>query len=278
NMQYRISFVVVLLLTTAAHGQVIGFEDVGVPTPPGYVNGSAGPGGATTFKSGGATFNNDYNTTFGNWAGWSVSRVTDVTTQGFGNQYSAYNLPNGGGDNSPTYGVGYVDSFTPVTPTITLPAGTKPLSARITNDTYAALIMLDGDPNGFARKFDVAHQDYFTLTISGHDALGMLTGMVNFNLADYRVPSSVAQPYVISQWTSVDLTPLGDATSLTFTLASSDTGQFGINTPTYFALDNLTVVPVPEPGTFLLASVAAIGLALRGRSRSANHRIAGRCP
>src|SRR5947209_6911444 len=251
-------FLIMFLFAPAARGQVIGFEDVPVPTPPGYVNGSAGPGGTTAFTSGGATFNNYYNTSFGSWAGWSVSRVTDVTTQGFGNQYSAYNLPNGGGDNSPTYAVGYVDTFTPVTPTITLPAGTKPLSARITNDTYAALIMLNGDPNGFARKFDTAHQDYFTLTVTGRDALGVLTGTADFNLADYRVP----QPYVTSQWTTVDLTPLGNAASLAFTLASSDAGQFGINTPTYFALDNLTLAPVPEPGTFLL-TIAAAGMVAR---------------
>ena len=92
---------VALAIVPAVQGQVIGFEDVNVPTPPGYVNGSGGAGGTTTFTSGGATFNNFYDTSFGNWAGWSVSRVNDVTTQGFGNQYAAYNLPNGVGDNSP---------------------------------------------------------------------------------------------------------------------------------------------------------------------------------
>lgn len=252
-----------LTLTPALRGQTIGFEDINVPTPPGYINGSTGPGGNTQFASGGATFNNYYNPTFGNWAGWSVSNVTDVTTQGFGNQYAAYNLPAGGGDNSPNYAVGYVDSFDAVTPTITLPAGTKPQSARITNTTYAALIMLDGDPSGFARQFDVAHQDYFLLSIQGFDALGMLTGTVNFYLADYQVPSVVAQPYVISQWTTVDLTPLGDATTLMFTEASTDSGAFGINTPTYFALDNLALTPVPEPGTLVLVAMSGIGLVVR---------------
>jgi hypothetical protein len=270
----RHSFVLAAILLTAplAHAQVIGFEDVSVPTPPAYVNGSAGPGGFTTFTSGGATFNNYYSTAFGEyWAGWSVSRVTDAATPGPGNQYAAYNTPSGTGDNSPTYAVGYVDSFTPVTPTITLPPGTKPLSARITNTTYAALIMLNGhDPNGFARQFDTAHQDYFTLTISGYDALGALLGTVPFTLADYRVPSSVSQPYIVSQWTTVDLTSLGNATSLQFTLASSDSGSFGINTPAYFAMDNLTVAPVPEPGTLVFTGLAAAMLirrCRRGRER-----------
>ena len=145
----------------------IGFEDVTVPKPPGYINGSAGPGGTTSSPAAGrrSTTTTIRRSAIGP-AGRSAN-VTDVTTQGFGNQYSAYNLPSGGGDNSPNYAVGYVDSFDAVTPTITLPAGTKPQSARITNTTYAALIMLDGDPNDFARQFDVAHQDFFTLTISG---------------------------------------------------------------------------------------------------------------
>jgi hypothetical protein len=263
-MNLRNSLICVALFTPAVHGQTIGFEDVSVPTPPGYINGSAGPGGNTQFTSGGATFNNYYNPMFGNWAGFSVSNVTNVTTQGFGNQYAAYNVPSGTGDNSPNYAVGYVDSFDAVTPTITLPAGTKPQSVRITNSTYAALIMLDGDPNHFARQFDVAHQDLFTLTITGYDALGVLTGAVPFNLADYRVPSVVAQPYVISQWTSVDLTPLGDAQSLQFTLASTDSDPVnGINTPTYFALDNLSLTPVPEPGTLALVAAGGVGLAIR---------------
>jgi hypothetical protein len=270
-MNLRICLLSVVLLTPAIHGQTIGFEDIPVPNPPGYVNGSAGPGGTTTFSSGGAAFNNFYDPSFGNWAGWSVSRVTNTITPGFGNQYAAYNTPSGSGDDSPTYAVGYVDSFNAVTPTITLPANTKPRSARITNDTYAALIMLTGDPNGFARQFDTAHQDFFTLTITGKDALGALTGAVPFNLADYRVPSMVAQPYVISQWTTVDLTPLGNARSLEFTLTSSDTGSFGINTPTYFALDNLALTPVPEPGTLALTAAAAAWLVRRCR-RGAGRR------
>src|SRR5947207_11984039 len=110
----RHSLLCVLFVTATAHAQTIGFEDVPVPTPPGYVNGSTGPGGTTAFTSGGASFNNFYNPSFGNWAGWSVSRVTNVTTQGFGNQYAAYDLPSGAGDDSPTYAVGYADSFNAV--------------------------------------------------------------------------------------------------------------------------------------------------------------------
>jgi hypothetical protein len=271
----RHSILCALFVHTAVHAQTIGFEDVTVATPPGYVNGSAGPGGTTQFVSGGATFNNYYNTTFGSWAGWSVSRVHDVTTQGFGNQYAAYSVPTGSGDDSPTFAVGYVDSFNAVTPTIQLPANTRPQTVRITNATYPALIMLNGDPNNFARQFDVAHQDFFKLTIQGRDALGGLTGSIDFYLADYRVPGSVSQPYVISQWTTVNLAPLGNAASLSFTLDSTDTGSFGINTPTYFALDNLSLTPVPEPGTLALAGLAAVGLVRRCRQSPDRRSWAG---
>jgi hypothetical protein len=250
-------------LAPAVHGQAIGFEDLTVPAA-GYYNGSDGAGG---FTSGGANFNNSYDTTYGTWSGWSYSRITNVTTPGYTNQYAAYNLPSGSGDNSATYGVAY--NFSLGDATVQLPAGARPQSARITNSTYAALSMLDGD--SFARQFSIANQDYFRLTIEGFDALGALTGSVDFYLADYRFPTA-AQAYVVSHWTTVDLAPLGNAHSLEFALASSDNGQFGMNTPAYFALDNLMLTPVPEPGTLVLVAIGGIGLATRCCRRGPGRR------
>jgi MYXO-CTERM domain-containing protein len=51
----------------------------------------------------------------------------------------------------------------------------------------------------------------------------------------------------------VSLASLGAVQSLRFSLASSDTGEYGINTPAYFAMDNLSVTAVPEPSACLLA-------------------------
>lgn len=268
---FRSAFVSVLVLNLAARGQTITFEDLALP-PAGYYNGSTlpngspAPGGATQFTSGGASFNNNYDSTIG-WAGWAYSRINNVSTAGFGNQYAAYNLPSGSGDSSLTYGVAFQDFFTPVTPTIQLPANTKPVSMRVTNTTYAALSMLNGDP--FAKKFGGTSgndPDFFVMTIRGYDALNNVVGTTNFYLADYRF-SDNAQDYVISQWTSVDLSTLpATTTRLTFSLASSDNGSFGMNTPAYFALDNLVVSAVPEPGSLVLAVVGAAGLAMRRHS------------
>src|SRR5438552_19211589 len=90
----------------AGPAQVVDFEDLGLPANS-FANGSANvvpPATVSTvpFVSRGATFNNRYDTSFGGtWAGWSVPTQTDTTTAGFGNQYSAYNLPGRRRDNSP---------------------------------------------------------------------------------------------------------------------------------------------------------------------------------
>lgn len=214
---------------------VIDFEDLSL-NPESFYNGSDGAGG---FVSQEALFNNNFNTQFNTWSGWSYSNVTDIQTPGFLNQYSAYNLPDGGGDDSPNYGVAYNGHFGDTV--IALPEGTGPISVRITNTTYAALSMRDGDQ--FAKKFggpDGTDPDYFVLTIYGFDVDGNPTGSVDFYLADYRFQDPLLN-YIVSAWTTVDLTPLGTAATLFFNLDSSDVGDFGINTPTYFAIDNLLV-------------------------------------
>lgn len=218
----------------------VDFEDLTL-APESFYNGADGSGG---FLSQGAFFNNRYDPQFDFWSGWAYSNQTDVTTPGFLNQYSAYNLPNGGGDDSPNYGVVFNaqlgDAY------VLLPEGTTPTSVRITNTTYTALSMRDGDT--FAKKFggpDGTDSDFFVLTIHGLDANGDVTGSVDFYLADYRFQDPTLN-YIVSSWTTIDLTPLGSATSLTFELASSDIGPFGMNTPAYFAIDNLVVTPA-EP-------------------------------
>jgi hypothetical protein len=234
-----ISLGLLLCAVRPASAQAIDFEDLKLP-PESFYNGSDLAGG---FVSEGAFFNNNYNPTFGNWSGWSYSNMTDITTPGFMNQYSAYNLPDGGGDASPNYGVAY--NFSPSDAIIALPDGTVPQSVRITNTTYAALSMLYGDM--IARQFHgplpTDPGDWFLLTIYGLDADGDITGSVDFYLADYRSQDPDLN-YVVSGWTTVDLTPVGAASTLFFQLTSTDNDPiFGMNTPAYFAMDNLQVTP-----------------------------------
>ena len=102
------------------------------------------------------------------------------------------------------------------------------LSIRLTNTTYTALSMRDGD--SFAKKFGGGtgnDPDFFLLNIQGRDASDAITGIVPFYLADYRF-SNNALDYIVSQWTTVDLSSLPvNTTALTFELTSSDVGPSG---------------------------------------------------
>ena len=121
--------------------------------------------------------------------------------------------------------------------------------------------MLNGDQ--FAKQFGGPtgdDPDFFSVTLTGVDGGGAETGAVTFFLADYRFADN-SLDYVVNDWQKVDLTPLGAARSIGLSFASSDVGQFGINTPTYVALDDLTLVPEPAS----LALLAVGGLLLRRR-------------
>ena len=233
-------------LLAATLPTTVDFEDLTL-APESFYNGADNAG---EFTSRGARFNNTFTDfgTFTAWFGWSYSNTTDVATQGFSNQYSAYQLPSGGGDGSSNYAMAFAvipgDAF------IDLPDGTIPQSMRITNSTVAALSMLNGDPGGFSKQFGGAtgnDPDWFLLTVTGEDALGAPLGSVDFYLADYRFADN-SFDFVVDTWTTVDVSGLVGASRLSIGLTSSDTGMFGINTPAYVALDNLEVVLLEGDG------------------------------
>ena len=200
--------------------------------------------GSHDWVDGGATFSHEVSWGGGAWDGMTYSSVNDTTTAGFGNQYAVYGDGMGRGD-AGSYAI-YSNPFSP-RPVITLPVATTVQGFYANNTTYAALSMLNGD--GFSRQFTTASNDFFRLTIEGLDAADGSLGTVDFLLADY----SGATGSVVDDWTFVDLSSLGSNVSkLSFSLASSDNGDFGMNTPAYFAMDDLTVAAIPEPGTIML--------------------------
>lgn len=244
---------------------VVGFEDVGAGlAADSYWNGESQSGG---FTSGGLWFKNNYNPSWYSWDGWAYSNQTDTTTAGLANQYSAYA---GLGHNaSATYGVAYQGFVEPIL-IDNLPAG-QLLGAYVTNTTYAALSMLQGD--SFAKKFGGTtgdDPDWFLLTVTGKNADEESVGVVEFYLADYRFADKDLD-YLVSDWTWMDLSSLGaaGATKLEFGLTSSDSGMWGMNTPGYFALDDLLLdagaTAAPEPAAVWLAGIAVGLLYLRRR-------------
>lgn len=260
-----ITSLALVLLSASALGATSTFDDLTLPgANTHYFPPDGSSSGAYPFSSGGVSFNHDY-TNFGFSGccsiGWSYSNHTDATTPGFGNQYSAY--AGGGQGGSANYAIGFDSPLT-----ATLPAPAIVSGAFFTNSTYAALSMRDGD--SFSKKFggtSGSDADFFKLTITGFNDT-VTTGSVDFYLADFRFADN-SQDYIVQQWTFVNLASLGAVTKLGFTLASSDNGTFGMNTPAYFALDTLTTAPVPEPSQYamLLAGLALLGMA--GRKRAA---------
>lgn len=236
-------------------------------------------GSSTSFRSGVASFNNFHRTYYADsdstqvthyWDGWAYSNRTDTATTGTAGQFTAM-ASSASGTIHGNYAVAYYASWGDSVPTITLDTATRVGSVSITNVAYAYSSMLEGD--GWAKKFGTTtttsdDNDWFLLTITGKNAAGVKTGEVNFYLADFRNLNGVAD-YIISDWTTVDLNALGIVSSIEFTLTSSDDSGSGMNTPSCFALDDLTIVP--EPSTLALAVVAGV-LAWAYRRRKKNVR------
>ena len=241
-----VSLVFVLAINSVSRGEIANFDEL-ILSAESYWNGSDGSGG---FASGSAYFNNNYDSTYGSWDGFSYSNITDSTSSGWTAQYNA--ITGKGQNGSANYGIGYVGWAEP--PTVVLDTAGIVGGLYVTNNNYAYYSMLDGD--AFAKKFGGGSgddEDWFLLTIMGKDVGGAATGTVDFYLADYRF-SDNSGDYIVKTWEYVDLSSLGEVKSLEFSLSSSDVGDWGMNTPAYFALDTI----IPEPATIVLLAVGGI--------------------
>lgn len=245
----RFSLLSLILAATAlqAASVTVDFSDLTFPEGQTHNDGAALAG---SFISGGFRFDNEFTDWGGgytSWSGFAYAKQTDNTTAGFGNQYGPFPGTDGSGIAGGTYAVAYGSDYGDSV--VHFPAGQvgAPLSLKVANNTYAGVSMRDGDL--FSKKFGGTsglESDYFQLIIWGRNAAGAVTGQIKVMLADFTSSDS-AKDYLLDTWKTVDLSPLGsDVSSLTFSLNSSDYGSFGLNTPSYFLIDDLTVDLRPE--------------------------------
>ncbi len=228
-----------LLLGANINAQpLIDFESFSLPAAVDtFYNGADGAGDFTINY---ATFSNVYNTQFNSWTGFSVSNMTDTLTAGFGNQYSC--IVGEGATNSSNYGVFNFDG------TITVNANIRLQSFSITNTTYATISMQEGD--SFAKKFGDSlgadgmvdgtnGEDFLKVWIIAEDLANTNKDSIEYFLADYRFADST-QDYILDTWNNIDLIGFTfDVQKITFRMESSDNSFGFMNTPAYFAIDNI---------------------------------------
>ena len=178
------------------------------------------------------SLSNDFNPDWQTWSGFAVSSMRDSTTKGYTNEYSAITAS----------GVSYSNNYAVfgIGGKIWLDQPDTIRGCYVTNSTYAYLSMRDGDQ--FSKKFGGSNgtdPDYFKITATGYTASGTKT--TEFLLADFT-SSDPTKDYIIKDWMYFPLDVLGAVDSIVFSLSSSDTGQFGMNTPAYFCVDDINAL------------------------------------
>lgn len=186
----------------------------------------------------GYQFSNVYNEDYDSWYGYAISNQTDKETEGWANQYSVY--AGEGANKSANFAIAYLGAeydenwvATPVYPLFERVDGAafKPKSAYFALTTYTYLSTRNGDD--FAKKFEAG--DYYRINVIGTAIDGKET-KVTFDAVN--IDNNIA----LTTWKEIDLTQLGSVVKVEISFESTDSGDWGINTPTYIAVDNIAIV------------------------------------
>lgn len=194
----------------------------------------------TDFSNNGITFQYDWSS-WGYWSGGTAyTNVNDTVNGTYTNLYGSITGSAFSGTNYATTQTGAVITFTNNTTAVN--------GFYVTNTTYAWKVIKSG--NSFSRAFGDTtgtgsgttipqgeYKDWFKLSVFGYRNGTELTDTIHFYLADYR-SAGTTNDYIVKNWQYVSCIALGQVDSIRFELTSSDVGSFGINTPTYFSMDN----------------------------------------
>ena len=213
----------------------INFEELNLPNESWWVGANGTEDG---FICNGAFFPTYYDSAFGGYwgSGFAYSNMTDSVTSGFLNMYSS--KAGSGHLSSNKYAVNYDDGYF-LPGQINDTYNFEIQEAYLSNNTFAYNSMRDGDD--YAKKFGGVSgndPDFFSVTFDGFLNGQSVGTPVVFYLADFRFQDNTLD-YIVRDWTRVDLSALGTVDSVAFHFESSDIGDFGINTPLYFCLDDL---------------------------------------
>jgi hypothetical protein len=213
-----------MVSTTSVAQSVADIEDLGLAAES-FWNGADGSG---SFTSGDFTFVNnfaDWGEYGTSWDGFAYSTMTATTYASLDDQYNC--VVGHGVNDSKTFAVFYYNSYATKTPTVTRKDGAsfEPQACYVTNSAYAYTSMKEGD--AYAKKF--GEDDWFLLTATGY-LDGAKVGTAEYYLAQ--------NGKIADAWEIFDLSEIGTVDRVEFSLSSSDNGEWGMNTPAYFCLDN----------------------------------------
>lgn len=220
--------------------EIIGFEELKSIIPSGEVwNGS---NGQTQYRAPDSLFQAKLSMNIGwdtSWGGywknqWAFSRknITTLEPSDFSKHLYAAKAGKGAEEQGEVYAIGTQNAF------FLNPDPIKQYvdGFYITNTTFAYNSMAFGD--NFGKKFSAADKDSFVLNI--HLFLnGKLQKTQQVILADFR-STDTTKHMLLDTWQWVGLNTTTD--SIHFELQSSDSGEYGINTPLYFALDKIAII------------------------------------
>lgn len=230
------------------------FEEINLPgTDTAYLETKYPNDGTYTFQSGNALFYGSVS--WGSsWSNFNVSNATDTLETSYSK--AAVAMPGTGYNASAKYAIAFVPiDFMGPDPTATIPVGAKlqgnaaghpVFGAYFSNSVYAYRYILNNN-------FYATNHHWLKLVVRGYLAGVKSTDSVTVTLADY---TNATSPVLVNNWQWTNLSSLGNVDSLTFDMVSSDAGSFGINTPAYFAMDNLITSDGACPAALNLAASA----------------------
>lgn len=187
------------------------------------------------FKSDDIIFTSEWVSEYGGYSNGGIypSNLNDSITTGIINQYSSYAKPDG------KFAVVHYNDFISGSEdnyaSFILPEPTMVEGLKIANTTYTYWAIKTGD-DGFGSCRAYKDGDWFKVTFTGYDACGELLGSVDYYLADFRDGKS----FILDSWDYVNLTTLGRYVhKVKISFSGTDIGDYGLNTPTYCAIDDI---------------------------------------
>ena len=171
------------------------------------------------------------------YGGCVVSNYTlgDIKAGTFTTQLSVLPQPNGNGgrNGSANFGIAFDGSSMMGSPTAQLLFydGEERVIDHmyVTSTVYLLNSMMYGD--GFSKP--LVDEGWFAVTATGYNLDEEKTGETTIYLC--------RNGKIVNDWEKWDLSSLGKVLCVTFSCSGSDTGAWGLNTPAYFAFDDVAV-------------------------------------